>query len=416
MVGYPFPVKYPTGSKEIYYKTGQGMGIYSSWTSMAVTHHLLILLAAHRAGYRNFKDYAVLGDDVVIADERVAWRYKDIILRLGLDIRPTKSMIPTKDHIPVEFASKLILNGVNISPLPIGLLINGGIQGILQFLHLTYDQAYHLGGTDQFWSNLRVHGPFPGGKSSSLVSEATSGILNDTVLTLWGFSYFKRKVRNITKDQLSAQRWQISDPLISTLLRRYPIELFEKFKFYSFQATHQLYQQAVARRLTYAFDNTKVKEVIYKSYKRRVLNDIKTLLDTSSEFWILMSSPWLDMQTKVEEGLIEYYIKENPFSVSNSTLTVNLPVLLGHKLPLLPSLTEDLVMELIVLARGPKGLIQIRSLSSKQALTKAWPALGSIFFRSNLLVKFLKRVGILSGFKSARKLLEKDLPLKTKKR
>lgn len=77
------------------------------------------------------------------------------------------------------------------------------------------------------------------------------------------------------------------------------------------------------------------------------------------------------MQTKVEEGLLEYYLKENPFSVSNSCLTINLPVLLGHKLPFIPSLTEDLVMELIVLARGPKGLIQMRSLSPKQALTKA---------------------------------------------
>jgi len=48
------------------------MGIYSSWTSIAVTHHLLILLAAHRVGHHYFKDYAVLGDDVVIADERVA--------------------------------------------------------------------------------------------------------------------------------------------------------------------------------------------------------------------------------------------------------------------------------------------------------------------------------------------------------
>lgn len=115
-------------------------------------------------------------------------------------------MVPTGDHVPVEFASKLIFNGINISPLRVGLLINGGMPGLLQFLHITYDQAYHLDGTDQFWNHLRVHSPFPGGKSSSLAPEATASIFNDTVLTIWGFSYFKRKVRNMLEDRVSAQR------------------------------------------------------------------------------------------------------------------------------------------------------------------------------------------------------------------
>jgi len=207
MVKHPFPVKIPNGSRrKVYYRTGQGMGIYSSWTSIALTHHLLILLAAYRAGRHYFKDYAVLGDDVVIADELVAWSYKDLIVRLGLEIRMTKSMVPVGDRVPVEFASKLIFNGIDITPLPVGLLLNGGMQGVLEFLHITYEKAYRLGGTDQFWNNLRVHGPFPGGKSSSSASEATTGILNDTVLTLWGFSYFKRKARNIITNRLPAQR------------------------------------------------------------------------------------------------------------------------------------------------------------------------------------------------------------------
>jgi hypothetical protein len=157
MTKYPFPIK-GTPDK-VWYTTGQGMGIYSSWTSMAVTHHLLIRLAAHRVGIYRFKDYAVLGDDVVIADERVALAYKDIMLSIGLDIRVPKTMAPTEGHVPMEFASKLVFNGVNISPLPIGLLLNGGIQGLLQFLRITYNQFSDLGRTESFWDSLRVYGP-----------------------------------------------------------------------------------------------------------------------------------------------------------------------------------------------------------------------------------------------------------------
>jgi len=78
---------------------------------------------------------------------------------------------------------------------------------------------------------------------------------------------------------------------MSTLLRRYPIELFTKFKIYSFHATHSLYQQAVARRLKYAFDTYKVKDFVFKSYKGKTYQDLKTLLDSSEELWILYSSP-----------------------------------------------------------------------------------------------------------------------------
>lgn len=121
MVKHPFRLSSDI-RKELSYRTGQGIGMYSSWTSMAVTHHLLILLSAYRVGIYPFSDYSVLGDDVVIANKSVASEYQKIVTSIGLDISLTKSIIPTEGYTPVEFASKLILNGNNLSPIPIGLL------------------------------------------------------------------------------------------------------------------------------------------------------------------------------------------------------------------------------------------------------------------------------------------------------
>lgn len=195
MAKYPFPLR-GEGDRKVIYATGQGMGMYSSWTAMAVTHHLLVLLAAHRCGRYAFKDYAILGDDIVVADECVALAYKDLMLRIGLNIRLTKTISPHGDKVPVEFASKLIFNGVNISPLPMGLLLNGGVQGTLQFLHFAYEQAVLLGESESFWNGLRVYGSAPTPKgvraNSSLCPEATDlcGLpkLADPLLIVWGFS------------------------------------------------------------------------------------------------------------------------------------------------------------------------------------------------------------------------------------
>lgn len=53
-------------NKRVRYATGQPMGLYSSWATFALTHHVLIGYAAFRKGIKSFFKYAVLGDDVVI--------------------------------------------------------------------------------------------------------------------------------------------------------------------------------------------------------------------------------------------------------------------------------------------------------------------------------------------------------------
>lgn len=47
---------------------------------LALSHHVIVQLCASRVGIDGwFKDYAILGDDVVIADEAVAKVYKTLM-------------------------------------------------------------------------------------------------------------------------------------------------------------------------------------------------------------------------------------------------------------------------------------------------------------------------------------------------
>jgi len=58
-----------------------------------------------------------------------------------------------------------------------------------------------------------------------------------------------------------------------------------------------------------------------------------------------------------------------------------------------------LVSELIILARGPSGLIQIRSLDPDKAVSKGFPIIRRNFFKISLKSKYLSKVGILPKYK-----------------
>lgn len=106
--------------RAVTYEVGQPMGALSSWGMLALTHHLIVQWAASRAGMRDswFKDYAVLGDDIAIADPQVAHHYLLIMKELGVGVNVSKSLVGKG----IEFAKKFYLssNGRfkrNITPI-----------------------------------------------------------------------------------------------------------------------------------------------------------------------------------------------------------------------------------------------------------------------------------------------------------
>jgi len=63
------------------------MGALSSWPAMALCHHVLVQLSyktAYPESENIFAEYALLGDDLVIRDRRVAEIYKELIASLGM--------------------------------------------------------------------------------------------------------------------------------------------------------------------------------------------------------------------------------------------------------------------------------------------------------------------------------------------
>ena len=71
--------------------TGQPLGLMSSWALLSLSHHV-ILWAAAECG-RTFRDYCLLGDDIMICNKRVAEKYQEMIQKLGVDISIEKSLI-----------------------------------------------------------------------------------------------------------------------------------------------------------------------------------------------------------------------------------------------------------------------------------------------------------------------------------
>jgi hypothetical protein len=92
MVGKPF--HNPLTGKGVYYRAGQPMGAYTSWAVFALCHHILVRVAAHNCGYRDFgfSQYVILGDDIIIwGDHSVAKEYQRLKMCLGVEISAPKT-------------------------------------------------------------------------------------------------------------------------------------------------------------------------------------------------------------------------------------------------------------------------------------------------------------------------------------
>lgn len=104
------------GSEPLRYGVGQPMGAYSSWAMLALTHHVLVQVAAMRAGWKGwFPFYAILGDDVVIVGEAVATEYHNLMTHLGVSINLAKSIVSEGGLI--EFAKRLETPFISYSPI-----------------------------------------------------------------------------------------------------------------------------------------------------------------------------------------------------------------------------------------------------------------------------------------------------------
>jgi hypothetical protein len=100
----------------IHYAVGQPMGAYSSWAMLALTHHMIV----QASGPSTVRNYAVLGDDVIVSDD--APDYLTTMTGFGVDISMAKSIISSEF---VEFAKRIrTLKGEDYSILGPGLIMS----------------------------------------------------------------------------------------------------------------------------------------------------------------------------------------------------------------------------------------------------------------------------------------------------
>ncbi|AZT88621.1 RNA-dependent RNA polymerase [Colletotrichum falcatum mitovirus 1] len=108
-------------NRDIKYSVGQPMGAYSSWAVFTITHHLVVAWCAHICGYEKFDKYIILGDDIVINNDKVARKYIQVMTWLGVDISEQKTHVSKNTY---EFAKRWIHKGHEISGLPLRGITN----------------------------------------------------------------------------------------------------------------------------------------------------------------------------------------------------------------------------------------------------------------------------------------------------
>jgi len=125
---------------------------------LALTHHVIVQIAAYRVGLKNFTHYALLGDDIVIANNAVAQSYHHIMTEiLGVEINLSKSLI-SATHF--EYAKRLVSEECELTPIgPKNLLILlRSPTGLISVLRDAYNKGLVL--NEQIVDEMMAHIPY----------------------------------------------------------------------------------------------------------------------------------------------------------------------------------------------------------------------------------------------------------------
>jgi hypothetical protein len=138
------------------YAVGQPMGIRSSFPMLALLHHCIVQQAAKQCTKLPFDTYKVLGDDIVIGDPGVAACYISLIESLGVEISAEKSLYGTglagTSKQGAEFARRLLIEGMDYSPLPVKLMVECFSNNILgPDLQNELEKRELITDTESFW-------------------------------------------------------------------------------------------------------------------------------------------------------------------------------------------------------------------------------------------------------------------------
>lgn len=131
------------------WKVGQPLGLLSSFPSFALWHHDIVQFSYARVRARKglpfkfFREYRILGDDVVIFNEEVAGEYRFLIENVfGITINISKSVIGDSKNSQIEYTKRLSLRGKEMSSLKRNILTKSNMQSMLELIDILYERDF----------------------------------------------------------------------------------------------------------------------------------------------------------------------------------------------------------------------------------------------------------------------------------
>lgn len=277
--------KLGTEQLELRYSVGQPMGALSSWAMLALTHHLLVQVAAWEAGHSSkvwYSEYAVLGDDLVIFEEAVKVKYLQIVDAIGVECGLAKSLLSQKGKV-IEFAKRTFYGAVDISPVPVTEFL--AAQFYLADA-ISFARKYKL----SFGQLLRVLGY---GKVVRNTVNKHVGLLNSRVRALM-FAYYLPVDDNEVQAKLLQGNPHLSVSQMKEVIEEFKVFMMETYlakvnvKVLAFPSTPETIKlvtdetvETVVRRLALAgFLQTFVTRVLPGSQEVAISKDVEPLVES----------------------------------------------------------------------------------------------------------------------------------------
>jgi hypothetical protein len=135
--------------ESVRWSVGQPLGLLSSFPSFSLWHHDIVQFAANYDRIKEdkplkfFKEYRILGDDVVIFNKKAAVRYQYLITEVfGISINLSKSVIGEKGQSQIEFTKRLALEGLEMSSIKTNILSKSNLQSMLDLIDIMFERDF----------------------------------------------------------------------------------------------------------------------------------------------------------------------------------------------------------------------------------------------------------------------------------
>lgn len=389
-------IKYPSGNKrQVYYAAGQGMGLYSSWAILALTHHLIVKIRALQIGIRNFSDYLVLGDDIVIFREEVASQYIKVITNLGVEISTTKTVTPEL-YWGAEFASKLVYENeqgqiVDLSPLPLGPILEGGISSLFKIYGSIFEKI--LSDNEDPHQNALLLGQLPG--------KLYKYNLNwELLVTLWSICILYQKWYKADWSSngtiVAPPKGVTLDRTLQYLVRNYltviPLQVFVVIDKMEYNLLVSQISRMTSKVLKYSYDYSPLQESICKSIPR-TMTEVRSNLKAWEELFLFYQSPFYSVQTIIEDRLIRITPVDgniSPFTLLKVFITDKSDEEIKQIVSSLDPQFMEIFINILQLSWGPGGYLQQKVKSMDPFSTRVSKGKRNIVLKDIIIFKACK--------------------------